>query len=1040
MRKLLIYILFLVSISAQAQSQIVIDFAPACDSLATLIQERTGVAGELKLKSITRRNTTLDFYFTESLGDFPWKDGGPKWFKSALHRLFPENYKKYKVGEIHSRGVLLEHLVTPQLAADGHARQTRHRAHSSGNATAIVTELNTERYDKGLRGRHIALWQSHGRYYSHNLDRWAWQRPCLFQTCEDMFTQSFVLPYLVPMLENAGAYVMMPRERDIQVNEVIVDNDSSWISEPVIDVAGWKGAVRGIGTYAEEGTWTKAGDGFADLKEIYTETDNPFKLGSSRMTQCIPANRKSDYASIIWRPQIPSRGEYAVYVSYKSLPNSSTSANYTVHHLGGESSFAVNQKMGGGTWIYLGTFEFDEGSNGYVTLDNRTPEGWKHYSGSVVTADAVRFGGGIGNIARGEEEPCVSGMPRSAEAARYWLQWAGTDTSVWYLNEGLNDYRDDFMSRGDWVEWISRGSWMNPKKEGGVGVPVDLTLGFHSDAGVTPNDSLVGTLAIYTLKSEKTKMLPSGESRLTSRDYAASVQDQIVHDMRHEFDSLWSQRSIWDRGYRESRTPSSPALLLELLSHQNFTDMKYGLDPAFRFAVSRSVYKGMLKYMSNRYGKSYAVQPLPVDNMGVRFLSENTAQLSWRPVMDPLEPTAKPEGYILYTRIDDGAFDKGRKITHPSQNGQGVVSIEVPVIPGKIVSYKIAAYNDGGLSFPSEIVSIGRPAEGTPAECNSAEGTPAVGNSAEGNNEGAVLIVNNFDRISGPAFFDTPTYAGFNNRIDSGVPYIKDIAYVGQQFNNIRGEEWIDDERPGFGASDQDYAAKVVAGNTFDYAYIHGQALMNAGHAFFSCSNEAFCSDSTFRVNAWAVDLVCGKQVTTTVGSGMRQEFSVFTPMLQTALKQFAENGGNILVSGSYIGTDLSGNIFPIQKDSIFMENSIKFAADVLGYRWRTGQASRTGQVKAVRNELVQFTDLGTVSFYNEVNPVCYSVESPDGIIPESESAKTVLRYSDTGVSAGVGYEGAGYRTVCIGFPIETLQNKEDINKIINITLDYFKK
>ena len=29
-------------------------------------------------------------------------------------------------------------------------------------------------------------------------------------------------------------------------------------------------------------------------------------------------------------------------------------------------------------------------------------------------------------------------------------------------------------------------------------------LGFHTDAGVTPDDSLVGTLAIYTLKSENT--------------------------------------------------------------------------------------------------------------------------------------------------------------------------------------------------------------------------------------------------------------------------------------------------------------------------------------------------------------------------------------------------------------------------------------------------------------------------------------------------------------------------------------------------------
>jgi hypothetical protein len=61
--------------------------------------------------------------------------------------------------------------------------------------------------------------------FSEDAGLWEWQRPCLFQTVEDMFTQGFVLPYLVPMLENAGAYVMLPRERDVQTLEVIADND-----------------------------------------------------------------------------------------------------------------------------------------------------------------------------------------------------------------------------------------------------------------------------------------------------------------------------------------------------------------------------------------------------------------------------------------------------------------------------------------------------------------------------------------------------------------------------------------------------------------------------------------------------------------------------------------------------------------------------------------------------------------------------------------------------------------------------------------------
>ena len=1018
MRKsLIVYIFLLFTFSAHAQSEIVTEFTPVCDTLASLIQERTNVAGALKIKSITRRGTTLDFYFTETLGDFPWKDGDPRWFKSILHDFFPEKYKKYKVGEIYSRGVSLSHLVNPALGSDGNPKHSRHRIRTNHNTTAIVTALDSHKYKKGLEGRHIAVWQSHGRYYSHNLDSWTWQRPALFQTCEDMFTQSFVLPYLVPMLENAGAYVMLPRERDTQVNEVIVDNDSSWVTETIPDVAGWRGAARGTGSYIESGKWQDAGVGFADLKETYIELENPFNMGSSRMASVIPQDRKSDHASLQWRPVIPERGEYAVYISYKSLPNSSTSAHYTVHHLGGESHFAVNQKMGGGTWIYLGTFEFAEGSEGCVSLDNRTPEGWKHTPGSVVTADAVRFGGGIGNIARGD---VISGMPRSAEAARYWLQWAGADTSVWYLNEGLDDYRDDFMSRGDWVDWMSKGSWMNPCKEGGMGIPFDLSLGFHSDAGVTPNDSIVGTLAIYTLKNERTRKLPSGEERLTSRDYAAAVQEQLVHDLRLGYDSLWTQRSIWDRGYRESRTPSCPALLLELLSHQNFADMKYGLDPSFRFTVSRAVYKGMLKYMSNRYGREYVVQPLPVDHMGVQFSSEGKVILNWKPVSDPHEPTAEPDGYILYTRIDNGGFDTGRDIQQAVQQADGTLSLELGIDPGHIYSYKICAYNAGGRSFPSEIVSIGLPAESDISR--------------------TVLVVNNFDRISGPAFFDTPTYAGFNNRIDSGVPYINDIAFVGEQHNNTRCRLWESDDNPGFGASYQDHAGRIAAGNTFDFASVHGQAIMKAGYAFCSCSNEAFCSDTTYAKSVWTVDLICGKQVTTSVGSGLRQKYTVFTPEIQDAIHKVTQNGGNMLISGSYIGTDLAEKIFPVKQDSVLIENSVKFAADVLGYRWSAGQASRIGYVDGVKNTMINTLDLKGFCFHNTVNPKCYSVESPDGLIPASESTKTIFRYKDTGISAGIAYEGSGYRTVCLGFPIETLCNPDTIDHIINITLEFFKK
>lgn len=118
---------------------------------------------------------------------------------------------------------------------------------------------------KGLEGRHIALWQSHGKYYKNNKGSWEWQRPRLFCTTEDLFTQSFVVPYIIPMLENAGAVVYTPRERDRQRNEVIVDNNT----------------VTGKSIYIEEksrkGKWkTSPLAGFARKRSVYTDGQNPF--------------------------------------------------------------------------------------------------------------------------------------------------------------------------------------------------------------------------------------------------------------------------------------------------------------------------------------------------------------------------------------------------------------------------------------------------------------------------------------------------------------------------------------------------------------------------------------------------------------------------------------------------------------------------------------------------------------------------------------------------------------------------------------------
>ena len=993
-------------------AQSVKEFKDAVDSLQTLVVERTGVSSQVKANKVVRRGYDLDFYFTPAMGDFPWRSKDVKWLRKTLSDLMPESCSKYGIGNLFVGKNRLESYVMPQVSDNGKAIDNKFRTKDLRNVHPFVTNVGEPDFEKGLAGRNIALWQSHGRYFEEKTDRWEWQRAPMFQTVEDMYTQSYVLPFLIPMLENAGAYVMTPRERDPQTNEVIADNDPAFEE-------GRGEEVRIEGRYSETGTWSDAGIGFADARATYSLLENPFLMGTARQAEC-RENHRDKAAEARWTPEIPERGEYSVYISYKSLPHSTPCAHYTVRHLGGESEFIVNQKMGGGTWIYLGTFEFDKGSEGCVILDNSVPKGYNIAHNAVITADAVRFGGGMGKIARGLKDQPVneyttSGMPSFTEGALYWMQWAGADSTI--LSKYDNDYTSDYGNRGAWVGWMSGGSRTNPKAEG-LNIPIDLSFAFHTDAGTTPNDSIIGTLSIYTLLCDGSDKFANGEDRLQQRMYADFVQTEIVQDIRKCFNPEWSRRGLWDRSYSESRTATVPAMLLELLSHQNFADMKFGLDPSFRFTVSRAVYKGMLKYLSARYGCEYAVQPLPVNSFATSFTGSKSVRLSWKATVDSLEATAAPTGYILQTRIDDGAFDNGRVLDGCKVSGNEI-STEVSIVPGHIYSYRVTAFNKGGKSFPSEILSVGIPESG---------------------NGKSVLVVNNFTRVSAPAWFDSPEYAGFNSDLDAGVPYVREINFIGPQYQFRRELPWLDDDNPGFGAAWTDEAGKVFAGNTFDYCGLHGKALMAAGYAFHSSSVAAFSADRTLAKNDVALDLICGKQITTVVGTGkVPDRFQVFPTDLQQAIRRFTEDGGNVLVSGANIGTDVWDGIYPVHKDSLYTASTKEFVEKTLGYRWMTNYASRNATVKVRNNGQISLS-VPEFQFHKERNPFIYCVETPDGIVPASDKSQSFLRYSDTNISAGTCFEGNGYRTVCIGFPIEVIKEETCIEPLIKDIMKFLDK
>ena len=666
--------------------------------------------------------------------------------------------------------------------------------------------------ENGLDGRHLSIWASHGRVYNPTQGNWRWQRVNLFGTNEDLFSQTFVIPYIIPMLENAGAVVWTPRERDWQNVEAVVDNDQK------------------LPGYKEQGKWMKSSEpGFAMPDDVLQEGDAPFIKGTARWSK---VRRKKASSIAKYSPYLPMPGKYAVYVSYQTLQNSIPDAHYTVVHKGMKTHFTVNQTMGGSTWVYLGTFDFGCDDDNYVTVDNVSK------MKGVVTTDAVRFGGGMGNVERGGS---VSGLPRCLEGARYNAQWSGAPYNVYSSRQGTDDYSDDINVRPLMTNWIAGGSMYAPEKEG-KGVPLEMSLAVHSDAGYHLDRSIVGTLGICTTDFNDCR-LSDGESRMISYDFVEQMLSQINKDITCKY-GRWNTRGIWDKNYAETRIPGIPAAILEMFSHENLSDMLYGHDPNFKFTLSRSVYKSVVRYIAAKHNKKAVIQPLAPNRFRVLMDSFGRAVLSWEETVDSLEPSAKPDSYIVYMASGNEDYDNGTVV----RARKTTVTLEAD----KVYRFKVTAANSGGQSLPSEELACVYHPGGR-----------------------QILVVNGFHRLAGPAvkYNEMGMAIGFDMAEDPGVSYGKTACWTSQ--------------------------LPFLAGNDFNYTTEHVRAIATMKKfSVASCSSECIGMGDVTLSKYRLLDLILGNQRND--GYSLKRTPSI-SPIMRSELRYF---GGALLVSGSYVGSD----------------------------------------------------------------------------------------------------------------------------------------
>jgi len=92
-------------------------------------------------------------------------------------------------------------------------------------------------------------------------------------------------------------------------------------------------------------------------------------------------------SSATWTPTISQAGNYQAYAWWTSGSLRASDARYTISHASGYSTVQANQLQNGGQWNYLGTFFFNAGTSGSVTLSDASNDP----QADAVCADAVRF-------------------------------------------------------------------------------------------------------------------------------------------------------------------------------------------------------------------------------------------------------------------------------------------------------------------------------------------------------------------------------------------------------------------------------------------------------------------------------------------------------------------------------------------------------------------------------------------------------------------------------------------------------------------------
>lgn len=553
-----------------------------------------------------------------------------------------------------------------------------------------------------LTGKVVYLHGGHGIY--HTGTSWAYQRPLLLDMLEDHGNQD-QMSAAAESLWNAGATVVPLRPVGHQVNEAVLDNDDAGVTFS----SGWINSTSSI-FYGSAG-------------------DVPYKYATTSL---------SETATVQYRPDLPEAGFYPVYTWARPGTDRATDQLYRVHHSGGATEVKINHQMVGNGLVYLGTYYFEEGTDGYVEISNKSS-----VAGRVVIADMIRFGNGMGDIAVGGS---VSGESRENEASLYWLQWH-VDRSQGISSSNVGTSTVSAPTR--------YAAFMNQQ---GVGSLSDrVFISYHSNAGGGR-----GTVSLHNTSSGGATPNQLLLAQLTGKE----INDDLVAQ-NGQFVANWFQRNnniTYQADFNYGEINNSiinnefDATIIEVAFHDNATDASLLRDPKVREAVARATTQSLVDYFRAVDGNSTPDIDAPptVASLSGESSTPGQVTLKWTPGTPSSYAGGAPTGYMVYASTNGYGFDGGTYVA----GGASTTHTLTGLTPGETYYFRVVALNGGGASAGSEVVAV-KPSSSTER----------------------VLIVNGFDRednsmVEKEPYRSSPTQTSDRVRIYGGNTrdYVIEVA------------------------------------------------------------------------------------------------------------------------------------------------------------------------------------------------------------------------------------------------------------------------